>query len=68
MTLTCPNCGNFDRSLIQDNGLPEGDVLFTLLCVAPVALKDSTASQEYWAERPGEQPLCLQQWEPNNPQ
>ncbi len=50
MKYICPECGNTDRSPIHDNGLPEGHVLYTLLCVAPVALKDSTADAEYWVE------------------
>ena len=39
-TICCPNCGNENRDLIEDNGLPKTDLYLAYLCVAKVPVKD----------------------------
>lgn len=61
-TIKCPNCGNKDRKLIQDNGEPLSSPDLTFLCVAKVMPEDSSFDHLPLAERPSE---CGMQWEPN---
>lgn len=65
---TCPNCGNRNQNLIQDNGTSAGSSDYTLLCVARV-------NPKAWAFAPEAPPsemldekglvACSMTWCPN---
>ena len=62
----CPWCGNVNRGLMQDNGCKPNDEMFTLLCVAPMPADQTVFGAIYWDEFPDQEPVCGEQWEPNN--
>jgi hypothetical protein len=61
----CPHCGNTDERSIEDNGRKSTDSLYTLLCMARVALGEDAFGG---GGEPGEdgKVACGMQWEPNS--
>ena len=53
----CPNCGNRNVNMMENNGLPVMHYAFTLLCRAPIADPDEESHPDG---------LCGFQWEPND--
>jgi hypothetical protein len=61
----CPACGNKNPNYFTDNGLNEGHPDFTLMCVLPCDVTQSTIDWEYWNENQDQHPICGNQWNPH---
>lgn len=65
---TCPNCGNKNPKLIENNGERPTSEDFSLLCVKVIPIKDSSFDQDT-LRRLGHvkngTTKCGTQWEPN---
>ena len=63
----CPHCGNTNPALMGDNGLRPSDPAYTLLCMRPCGVGESSFDDaEYEAAAAAAGTLtCGMQWEPN---